>query len=51
MRVLFMLVLAAIVIGLLYLQLTHEGGLPGVWDDVTNRSAPSVEIEYHPVAP
>ena len=51
MRILVLLVGAAIVFGLVYLNSTHEDGLRGVWDDVTSQDVPAVEIEYQPIAP
>jgi len=51
MRVLVLLIAAGIIIGLLYLNSTHEGGIGGVWDDLTSSEAPDIQIEYQPISP
>jgi hypothetical protein len=51
MKTLAALILVGVVVGLVYLNSTHEDGLSGVWNDLTNRHAPSVEIEYQPIVP
>jgi hypothetical protein len=42
MKLLGLLVIAGIIFGLVYLQSSHEDGLSGVWNDVTNQEAPGI---------
>lgn len=51
MRILVLLLAAAIVFGLVYLNSTHEDGLRGVWNDVTSQESPDIQIEYQPITP
>ena len=42
MKLLGILVVAGIIFGLVYLQSSHEDGLSGVWNEVTNQEAPGI---------